>query len=218
MKRVERAFEQAVGDDGVPAGDDDGEGHSGGREVAFDGDWLAFEGFGPLPEGEDVALDRFDGKGAGLPEGVGDFGEPGVRRVGVEPAFGDLVEGVEAGDFDEDAGDGGETAAFGEVDEFEVAERGEEGRSAAAALVALEVPSSPGLETERRKEAGKLVVCLRRGGGTYEGDAFNHVSITLAARGRLEAGWAGLAGLRPYGWQDRRIARRSHNGEILPAM
>ena len=35
MQGVERALQEAVGDDGVPAGGDDGEPHVGGAEVAF---------------------------------------------------------------------------------------------------------------------------------------------------------------------------------------
>ena len=50
VEGVERALEEAVGDDGVPAGGDDGEAHSGGAEVAFDGDGLVVEGVFGLPE------------------------------------------------------------------------------------------------------------------------------------------------------------------------
>jgi hypothetical protein len=44
METVERALEEAVGDDGVPTGGDDGEAHVGGAKVAFDGVGLAVEG------------------------------------------------------------------------------------------------------------------------------------------------------------------------------
>ncbi len=50
VEGVERALEEAVGDDGVPAGGDDGEAHSDGAEVAFDGNRLAVEGVFGLPE------------------------------------------------------------------------------------------------------------------------------------------------------------------------
>jgi hypothetical protein len=41
---IERALEQAVGDDGVPAGGDDGEAHAFGAEVAFERDGVAASG------------------------------------------------------------------------------------------------------------------------------------------------------------------------------
>lgn len=37
VKCIERALEQAVGDNGVPAGSDDSETHASGAEIAFDG-------------------------------------------------------------------------------------------------------------------------------------------------------------------------------------
>src|SRR5271170_7561194 len=60
VEAVEGAFEQAVGDDRVPAGDHDGETHSRRREIAFDGDRLAAQRFRPLPDGNDVSGNRFD--------------------------------------------------------------------------------------------------------------------------------------------------------------
>src|SRR6266702_4231664 len=43
VEGVEGALQEAVGDDGVPAGGDDGEGHAGGGEVALDGDGFVVE-------------------------------------------------------------------------------------------------------------------------------------------------------------------------------
>ena len=65
QQRIESAIEQAVGDDGVPARDNDGEFHAGGGEIAFEGDGLAFHGIGPGPEAEAEAgfgLDREDAR------------------------------------------------------------------------------------------------------------------------------------------------------------
>ena len=50
MEGVERALKEAVGDDGVPTGGDDGEAHTGGAEVAFDGAGLVVERVFGLPE------------------------------------------------------------------------------------------------------------------------------------------------------------------------
>ncbi len=50
MQGVEGALQEAVGDDGVPAGGDDGEAHVGGAEIAFDGGGLVVERVLGLPE------------------------------------------------------------------------------------------------------------------------------------------------------------------------
>ena len=50
VEGVEGALEEPVGDDGVPAGGDDGKGHTGSREIALDGDGLVVERVFRLPE------------------------------------------------------------------------------------------------------------------------------------------------------------------------
>ena len=72
QERVERALEQAIGDHGVPARDDDGELHSRGRKIAFERDGLAFHRVGPRPEAEAEAGFGLDGEDARFPVGVRD--------------------------------------------------------------------------------------------------------------------------------------------------
>ena len=50
VEGVEGALQEAVGNDGVPAGGDDGEAHVGGAEVAFDRVGLVVERVFRLPE------------------------------------------------------------------------------------------------------------------------------------------------------------------------
>jgi len=69
--------------------------------------------------------------------------------VGEEPVFDEGVDVVELGDFDEEGWDGGWTAG----DEFEVADRSEEGGAAAAVVL----PALAMLEAEGGKEAAELV-------------------------------------------------------------
>jgi hypothetical protein len=52
QQRVERAFQQPLGDHRIPAGDDDGKLHARGGEIAFDGHRLALDRIGPGPEAE----------------------------------------------------------------------------------------------------------------------------------------------------------------------
>ena len=49
---VERALEEALGDDRIPACDNNGEFHAGGGEIALDGDGFAADWIGPCPEGK----------------------------------------------------------------------------------------------------------------------------------------------------------------------
>ena len=56
VETVEGALKEAVGDDGVPAGGDDGEGHAGGAEIAFDGVGAVVEGILGLPEAQGQIL------------------------------------------------------------------------------------------------------------------------------------------------------------------
>ena len=76
---VERAIEQPLGNHRIPAGDDDGEPHAGGGEIAFDGDRLAVDRIGPGPEAEREARLRLDGEDARLPVGFRDGGEARER-------------------------------------------------------------------------------------------------------------------------------------------
>jgi len=77
VEGVERTLEEAVGDDGVPAGGDDGEAHVGGAEVAFDGAGLVVEWVFGLPEA-DLQLGReLRGEEAAVPVGGFDGGEGG---------------------------------------------------------------------------------------------------------------------------------------------
>src|SRR5271170_5258641 len=75
VEAIERAFEQAVGDDGVPAGDDDGELHAPGSEIAGERDGLAAERVEPLPEGKGDAGNGLNGEDAGLPVRFGCLGD-----------------------------------------------------------------------------------------------------------------------------------------------
>jgi hypothetical protein len=159
VKGVERTLEEAVGDDRVPAGGDDGEAHVGGTEVAFYGYWFVVERVFRLPEAEGEGL-RFagcelHGEETGVPVGGLDGGEEGFNLFGAvageHPLMDGGVNGVEAGDLDEDGRDGGRAAG----DELDVAQRGQE---SAAAPVSLRVaPTLAGLEAEGEEEASELV-------------------------------------------------------------
>ena len=69
MQGVDGALQEAVGDDGVPAGGDDGEAHVGGAEIAFDGGGLVVEGVLGLPEAEFQFRSKLDGEEAAVPGG-----------------------------------------------------------------------------------------------------------------------------------------------------
>ncbi len=61
---IQRALQQALGNHRIPARDDNGELHSFGGEIAFNGDWLAPLRIGPGPEAESKSRLRLDGKDA----------------------------------------------------------------------------------------------------------------------------------------------------------
>ena len=67
QQRIEGPLEQAIGDDSVPASNDDGELHAGRREVAFKSDWPAFHRIGPGPEAERQSRLGLNGEDARLP-------------------------------------------------------------------------------------------------------------------------------------------------------
>ena len=154
---VEGALEQAIGDDGVPAGGDDGEGHAGGAEVAFDGGGAVVEGVLGLPEAQGqvvgAAGGELDGEEAAVPVGEFRGGEERCDLFGAVAGEQPFVDGgvdlVEAGDFDQDWRDGWGAAG----DEFQVADGREEGCAAADCVL----PAFAGLEAEAVEEAAELV-------------------------------------------------------------
>ena len=153
VKGVQRSLQEAIGDDGVPAGGDDGEAHAGGAEVPFDGYRLVMEGVLRLPEAEGQVFVEFDGEEAGVPMGELGCGQERRNLFGAMAGEHPLVDGrvnvVELGGFDEDGGHGGCAAG----DELQVADGGEEGCTTACGVV----PAFADLEAEGLEETAELV-------------------------------------------------------------
>ena len=166
VEGVERALQEAVGDDGVPAGGDDGEGHADCGEVAFDGVGAVVEGVLGLPEayGERLGLlagYELEGEEAGVPVGEGGLGEDGGdvfgAVVGEEPLVDGGVDVVQLRGLDEERRYGWGAAG----DELQVADGREEGGTLAGAVL----PAFAGLKAEGEEEGGELGEGLRGGDG-----------------------------------------------------
>ena len=105
MEGVERALEEAVGDDGVPTGGDDGEAHVAGGEIAFDGDGPAVERVFGLPEAEGEVVGELGGEEAGVPVGELGLGKAFAAIAREHPLLDEGVDVIELGDLDEERGD-----------------------------------------------------------------------------------------------------------------
>jgi enoyl-CoA hydratase len=170
VEGVQRALQETVGDDGVPAGGDDGEAHARSAEVAFDCDGLVVKGVFGLPEAQFQVRGEVRGEETGVPVGKFRGGEESFDLFGAvggqHPLLDGGVDGVEFGDLDEDGGDGRRAAG----DQFEVSEGGEEDGTAALRIL----PVLAGLETEGAKEAVELVERAGRGDGADQRNSLNH--------------------------------------------
>jgi hypothetical protein len=99
------------------------------------------------------------------------MGLPGLCVVRVEPAFGDSMNGIEAGDFNQNFGDCGQLT----FNKLQVAD----GREKRRAPAAVELPSATRLEAEKKLDNCSFKPPLpgKRRRRT-EGDAFDHASTT----------------------------------------
>ncbi len=169
QQRVERAIEQALGDDGIPAGDNNGELHSGRGKVAFHRNRLAFHRIGPGPEAELETRLRLHGKDARLPVRFSDWREACHGRVSAlcaQPRFGSLMHGIERGHLHENIGGRRKLA----VDKLEIAERSQERRASTPFLV----PAFARSKSQRGKKARQPVIDFGAAGRTKKGDALDH--------------------------------------------
>src|ERR1019366_824999 len=185
VEGVERTLQQAVGDNGIPASDHNRELHTGGGQVAFDGDGLAMQRILRLPEAENERWIECDREEARIPvrgRNVGEqLGNLFGAVVGDHPLLDNRMNLVELGNLDEDRRGGWHATG----NQLEVADGREEGRATSAAIL----PALAGLEAKRPKEAGELVERSRRSDRRHQRDSLYHVSIVSSAfSGRLAAG------------------------------
>src|ERR1035437_8247713 len=185
VEGVERTLQQAVGDNGIPASDHNRELHTGGGQVAFDGDGLAMQRILRLPEAENERWIECDREEARIPvrgRNVGEqLGNLFGAVVGDHPLLDNRMNLVELGNLDEDRRCGWHATG----NQLEVADGREEGRATSAAIL----PALAGLEATRPKEAGELVERSRRSDRRHQRDSLDHVSIVSSAfSGRLAAG------------------------------
>ena len=129
-----------------------------------------------MPEAEGkrlrVASCQLHSEEAGVPVGRLDGGEESCDVFGAvggeHPLVDGGVDGVEAGDLDEEGRHGRRAAG----DELDVGQGSQ--KSGAATLPLRFTPALAGLEAEGEEEAGELVECVGGGDGSDQRDSLNH--------------------------------------------
>jgi hypothetical protein len=139
-----RTIQQPLRDHSIPARYDNGEAHSLGGEIAFDGHRLAFDRIGPGPERKGEPRLRLYGKDARLPVGLHDGREASqglIPALGAQPVSSVLMHGIEGRHLNQHIGGRGKLA----IDKLQVAQRRQKRRTAARLLL----PSGAGSEPQR---------------------------------------------------------------------
>ena len=169
-KTVEGALKEAVGDDGVPAGSHDSEGHAEGAEIALDSVGVVVKGILGLPETQGQLVRKAHGEEAAVPvsefRGGEEFCYLFGAVVGEQPFVNGSVDLVETADFDKDGWDCRRAAG----DEFEVTDGREEGCAAAGRVL----PAFAGFEAEAVEEAAELVEGVLGCDGLDERNSLDH--------------------------------------------